>query len=214
MSDCHSNLEATHMCACCMCATHMHMHITCTYMHMHMHMSHVHAHVQVRVHVAHAHVHVHVHVHVTCACMCMACASQLHSMCMCMCMIQRCATLCVTVTAATPIEARVLGAAQKRGVLTATRTVGVTVTCAYSRRRRRHRCRRPRRRRPRRRRPRRRRLGSARTGSSLAMGLTMMKMWPRLPMAGPASGGAALRMRMDTSMLRKSMGSETRNGSE
>ena len=82
-----------------------------------------------------------------CMCMCMTCASQLHSMCMCMCMIQRCATLCVTVTAATPMKARVLGAAQKRGVLTATRTVGVTVTCAYSRRRRRHRCRRPQRRR-------------------------------------------------------------------
>ena len=70
-------------------------------------------------------------------------------------MIQRCATLCVTVTAATPMEARVLGAAQKRRVLTATRTVGITVTCAYGRRRRRHH-RRPSRRRPRRRRPRRR----------------------------------------------------------
>ena len=96
------------------------------------------------------------HMHMCmCMCMCMACASQLHSMCMCMRMIQRCATLCVTVTAATPMEARVLGAAQKRRVLTATRTVGITVTCAYGRRRRRHH-RRPSRRRPRRRRPRRR----------------------------------------------------------
>ena len=76
------------------------------------------------------------HMHMCmCMCMCMACASQLHSMCMCMRMIQRCATLCVTVTAATPMEARVLGAAQKRRVLTATGTVGITVTCAYGRRR-------------------------------------------------------------------------------
>ena len=76
------------------------------------------------------------HMHMCmCMCMCTACASQLHSMCMCMRMIQRCATLCVTVTAATPMEARVLGAAQKRRVLTATGTVGITVTCAYGRRR-------------------------------------------------------------------------------
>jgi hypothetical protein len=97
--------------------------------------------------------HMHVHVHGMCA-------NQLRSMCMCMCMIQRCATLCVTVTAATPMEARVHGAAQKRRVLTPTRAVGITVTCAYGRRRPRRRPRRRRQRRhhrrPRRRRPRRR----------------------------------------------------------
>ena len=55
--------------------------------------------------------------------------------------------VCHAVTAATPMEARVPGAAQRQRALTATRRVGDTVTCAHRRRprpRRRHR--RPRRR--------------------------------------------------------------------
>ena len=55
----------------------------------------------------------------------------------------RCARrFCVPVTAATPMKARVPGAAQRQPVLTATRIAGITVTCARTGLERRRRCRR------------------------------------------------------------------------